>query len=468
MKKLIVSAGLVATGVACVQSAFGDGLDNIIAPQSWSVSGQLRGFYDDNYNIAPGKKGSAGVEVSPSISYNLPTRQSDMGFRFTYGLYYYQDRQDLGLDPFDQTYQLDMWLDHAINERWHINVANTFAIGQEPELLAGPNAANPGQAGTLFRTSGNNIGNHFTASLDTQWTALFGTSLHYGNDFYFYENNGAVLTTGNVNASTAPNHTPGINLPAGQGITVAASNAGLLNRVDQNLGLDFIWTLSSTTKVFVGASAGVSLYTGGEAISAFNYISSPAGTPVNRSLVYNSDARNSISPSAYAGANHQITENLSFNGTLGIMYTVNYNDPLSQDTSWSPTANISMNYTYAAGSYVQMGVQQGQNATYISQIDASGKLTQYQNSTTVYADINQRIFEKLIGTLIGHYVYSTYQGGAFSSDHDNYFGVGVNLTYQISRHFTADVGYNYDNLQSSIPGNSYNRNRVYIGLGANY
>ena len=468
MKKLIVSAGLVATGVACVQSAYGDGLDNIISPQSWSVSGNLRGFYDDNYNIAPGKKGSAGFEVSPSISYNLPTQQSDMGIRYTYGLYYYQDRQDLGLNPFDQTHDLDLWFDHAINERWHINVANTFAVGQEPELISGPNAVNPAAGGVPFRVNGNNIGNHFTASLDTQWTALFGTSLHYANDFYYYENHGATFG-GTTNAAVPisnPNY-PGAS--AGfQGLNPSSGTlAGLLNRVDQNVGLDFIWTLSPTTKFFVGAAAGLSLYTGDEPISVFNF-TTQGGLLVPGHITYMSDSRNSFTPSAYVGANHQFTENLSLNGTLGVQYTVNYNNPLNEDTAWSPVANISLTYTYSAGSYVQLGVQQGQNATYISQTDASGNLTLYQNSTTVYADINQRIFNRLIGTLIGRYVYSTYEGGAFSSDQDNYFGVGVNLSYQISRHFSAEVGYNYDNLQSEIPGNSYNRNRVYFGLGANY
>src|ERR1700744_1086685 len=190
MKKLFVSAGLIAAGAASIQTASAQGLD-VVSPKAWSVSGTLRGFYDDNYSTAPSKKGSAGFEVSPSVSYNLPLQQTDMGIRSTYGLYYYQERQDLDQTPFDQSHQRAFWLDHAINERWHINFTDTFAVGQEPGLLQ-PNQA-AGQ-GTPLRVSGNNIANHALIKLDTQWTRLFGTSLHYNNDFYDYQNSGFSLT----------------------------------------------------------------------------------------------------------------------------------------------------------------------------------------------------------------------------------------------------------------------------------
>ncbi|MBW8864139.1 MAG: hypothetical protein JF609_04295 [Verrucomicrobia bacterium] len=50
MKKFFVSTGLAAISVAGLQSAYGQGLD-IVSPKAWSVSGTLRGFYDDNYNL---------------------------------------------------------------------------------------------------------------------------------------------------------------------------------------------------------------------------------------------------------------------------------------------------------------------------------------------------------------------------------------------------------------------------------
>ena len=48
------------------------------------------------------------------------------------------------------------------------------------------------------------------------------------------------------------------------------------------------------------------------------------------------------------------------------------------------------------------------------------------------------------------------------------YGVGLNLSYQINPHFSVDGGYNYDNVVTDIAGYGYTRNRVYLGLTANY
>ena len=58
----------------------------------WSASASLRGFYDDNYTTSPNgdKQGSAGFEVSPSVQFNVPLQQTEIGLKYTYGLYYYQ------------------------------------------------------------------------------------------------------------------------------------------------------------------------------------------------------------------------------------------------------------------------------------------------------------------------------------------------------------------------------------------
>ena len=69
MKKVIASAGLVAIGAVSLQTnAHVDMSAN--SDKNWTVSGTLRGFYDDNYNTVPngnGKIGSAGFELMPSI-----------------------------------------------------------------------------------------------------------------------------------------------------------------------------------------------------------------------------------------------------------------------------------------------------------------------------------------------------------------------------------------------------------------
>lgn len=136
MNKLFVSAGLLAIGATALQSAMADDA----GPKYWSVGATLRGFYDDNYNIGNSSKGSFGTEVLPTVSAHLPLGQTDIGIRYTYGLYYYENRDEIGVTPIDQTQEVDVWLNHAFNERWNAKFSDTFASGQEPELL---NAGNP-------------------------------------------------------------------------------------------------------------------------------------------------------------------------------------------------------------------------------------------------------------------------------------------------------------------------------------
>src|ERR1035438_5156867 len=100
MKKFFVSLGLAAAGTASLHAAYTpDSQDN---SKMWSLSATLRGFYDNNYTTTPKKHGSAGVEASPSFSLNMPLQQTEIGLRYTYGLYYYQQRENNGQKPIDQ------------------------------------------------------------------------------------------------------------------------------------------------------------------------------------------------------------------------------------------------------------------------------------------------------------------------------------------------------------------------------
>src|SRR5947209_802640 len=93
MKKVMVSAGLVALGVAGGESAHGQLV--AAADKPWSVSGTLRGFYDDNYNTAPdgpGRRSSVGFEVRPSVKFNIPLEATSISLAYIYSMKYYDDR----------------------------------------------------------------------------------------------------------------------------------------------------------------------------------------------------------------------------------------------------------------------------------------------------------------------------------------------------------------------------------------
>jgi Putative beta-barrel porin 2 len=433
MNKLFVSIGLVAAGTVGLQAEYAPDLNTPMQTSKiWSVSASLRGFYDDNYNTAPSgspnDRGSYGFEVSPSLSLNVPLQQTELGARYVYGLYYYQDRDHLGQNPVDQTHQLDLWVDHAFTERWQTKLEDTFIVSQEPQLTS---SGDP----YPYRTKGNNIQNVANISLHTDWTRLLSTDLGYRNSFYDYENSGG-------NASDP-------------------SLAGLLNRDENLVSLNFNWQVQPETKAFIGYQFGQVSYTGNEQISAWP---SPAFPLVS----YDSSDRDNLSHYVYVGVEHRFLQNLSLDVKAGGQYTDEYNAPGGSQTSFNPYADLSVIYTYAEGSYVQAGFTQSQNATDITAPDSSGHIAEYQNSSVLYASVNHRITPKLLGSVIGHWQYSEIKGGAYDGDSDTFYDLGVNLTYNITPHFSAEVGYNFDHLDSGSSDPSYDRNRGYIGVTATY
>ena len=431
MKRKIISAGLIVAGVAGMRiSAMADSA--VAMPKFWNVGANLRGFYDDNYNISGTSKGSAGAELSPSVSLNVPLQQTDFGIRYTYGLYYYEDRDHTGLDPFDMSHQADVWVDHAFNERWKGNFKDTFVSGQEPALLRpGSTAADS----SYYRMNGDNIANHGTLGLDTAWTRLFSTTLTYGNNFYDYAQKGWNSTNG------------------------VASRAGTLNRVEQSVALDLKWDVQQDTTVFVGYQLAWSDFNAGEQIGQYT-------NAVPQTIVYHSKDLNSLSHYGYVGATHQFTSNFGVTARGGATYTDDYN---TSKTTWSPYADVSANYTYAEGSHIQLGVTHDVSATdAISVNEVNGSLTQNAESTVVYLDITRRFLPSLVGEVIGRYQNSVFNGGANDNEADNDLSLGVNLHYQINRYLGAEAGYNYDHVLSQIAGRGFERNRVYVGLGFNY
>ena len=464
MKKLFVSTGLVVIGVVGLQSA-GAAAADIVSPKAWTISGTLRGFYDDNYAIGTTKQGSWGLEVSPSISVNVPLQQTDVGIRYYYSLYYYNDRDNLHINPFDQSHQIEFWMHHAFNPNWKLTVTDHVGIGQEPDLLQ----PNPGGGNPInYRINGDNIANYGNISLDGQLTRSIGMSLSYANNYFDYDNKGAGVQNGGVSLSgyNFPVNTPGFNDGNFRQITgTGASLSGLLDRMEHNINLDFNWTFSPETKIGLGYGYSQVNYSGNEPIATFNYLDT---TPSIRSFVYYSQNRDSRSHNGHLTLNHQLTANITLALSAGVSYNDSYNDPIQHSTSISPSASASLSYTYIPGSYVQLGINQGENSTDVVQPKANGSITQYQHSTVVYADWNHRITEKLTGTLIGRFVYATFEGGAANAVSENNYNVGLNFAYQFNRHFSADAGYNFDDLVTSLSSRSFIRNRVYLGLTATY
>jgi hypothetical protein len=431
MKKTLVSVGLAAAGAAILPSASAQDMQAAASPKIWNVGSTLRGFYDDNYTVSHTKNSSFGFEVSPSVSANVALQQTDIGVKYTFGLYFYLKRSNDGQPPFDYTHQADLWLDHAFNERYKLNVSDSFVVAQDPKLV---------QGGTPQRVSGNNVANRGLITLNAEWTREFSTSTHYGNNFYLFSNNGG-----------------GTPDPANP------TDAALLNRIEQNFGNDFQWNYTDQTMFFVGYTFSWVRYTGNAAISDYAGFK-PNGNPA----YYTSESRNYNSHYGYLGVTEEFSPNLTGTARVGAYYTDNYADPISPYNELAPYADINVVYTYIPGSYVQAGFTQNQNSTDVVAPSSSGHLTQYQNTSTIYGTVNHQITPLLTGSLIGQYSYFSYQDGQYGGSGDNELYSGVSLTYEINHNISANAGYNFDELFSNIAGRSYSRNVVYLGLTANY
>ena len=68
---------------------------------------------------------------------------------------------------------------------------------------------------------------------------------------------------------------------------------------------------------------------------------------------------------------------------------------------------------------------------------AGAVFTLDQESSTVYASINHKLTPKLLGTVIGRWQHSVYNEGIYNNQADDYYSLGLNLSYSFTPHFSG-------------------------------
>jgi len=434
MNKIVASVGLVALGASSLQAASTAGLTPD-AVKPWSVALTLRGFYDDNINTVasndPLNKDSFGFEVSPSVGFTWAVEQTAVSFNYLYSLKYYDTRPNGNTENYDQTHTFNALLQHSFNERYQLKASDSFVIGQEPDVLRAGNAFT-----TFQRVPGDNIRNFGLIDLDGQLTPLLGFQVGYANTFFDYDDSGAIEVG---------------NPP----FIVVSSLSGRLDRIEHLFHLDSHWTIQPQTIGVVGYSFRQINYTANEPIGVVS------------TGILKSEDRDSRMHYFYVGGDHTFRPELTGSLRVGAPYVDYYNDPTGNNTDWGPYANLSLKWTYAPDSYVEGGLSHDLNASDLPG-DNGRSFTTSQDSTVVYASVHHRFTPKIHASVIGQFQDSTYNGGAFNNQSEYYYLVGLNAAYDFNSHFSAEIGYNYDNVDSDIPGRSFDRNRVYIGVTASY
>jgi len=417
MKKLIASAGLAALGAVSLQAQYAPGLSPIERSKPWNVGLSLRGFYDDNYTTQTKalKRDSYGFSVSPSLGINLALDQTSIGFNYTFDLRYFEDRRD---NTADYSHIATLSLKHAFSERYKLEFTDKFISAQEGTVDFGT-VTTP----TRLETDADYIRNIVRVGFDATVTQQIGVYIAYENQFYDYEQTDA-------------------NAPGGIG-----SRSSLLDRMEHLGTLEGRWHVQPSTTGIFGYKYGRVDHTGDGFFLT--------GDPTNP--VANSEFRDSTSHYVYVGGEHAFNSQLNGSVRLGGQFT---DYPNADEDSVTPYVDARLTWTYNPGSYLQLGVVHTLNQTDVAALD--------QESTVIFGTVNHRITPKLTGSLLGQFQNSVYDKGVFDGRTDQLFLAGLNFNYQINPYLSFDAGYNYDRLDAEIAGRGYTRNRVFIGIRANY
>jgi hypothetical protein len=448
MKKIVASVGLVAIGASGIQTASAQALGAADASKPWSVSATLRGFYDDNTATIPNNitlppgvhRDSFGFEVSPSAALNWSVDQTTITLGALYSFLHY-DRIPLNATGHnDNTFTFNAGLTHAFNEQISARASDAFVIGQEPDLLRAGNTFS-----TFQRVSGNNIRNYGSLGLDAQLTPEIGVSAGYDNTFYDYKDRGPSTIT----------------LTDG-GVLYEPSLAGALNRIENRVHIEGNYQVMPETKALIGYQFTDIDYNANEVIGGVN---DPFFLGDTRVYARSRDSREHT---GYVGAEHNFTPEFKGAIRVGGSYTEYYNDP-GVSASWTPYVNATLKYNYAPMSYVEGGFSYDRNATDVVGAGQLGTTTLDAESAVVFLTVNHAITPQIIGSLLAQFQNSKYHGGTFNNNDEQYYLLGLNLEYRFNQYFSANLGYNYDRLESSSSlGRTFDRNRVYIGVTATY
>ncbi len=416
MKKLIASAGIAAVGAASLQAAPQVGLSPTQTSKPWSISASLRGFYDDNITTAPDaiKEESYGIEISPSINYNVVRESTQISLGYTFGLRWYEDREP---DSSDESHQVSANIIHDVSPSLSFKLSDTFRVAQEPTIANGARTR-------VLRGEQDYLQNDASISATKRLSDTLSVLGQYSNRLINYDDQGF---------------------------------SGILDRVEHTPLVHLMSQINPNTVGLIGYRFKAVRYTADEIIP---------GSGIDPNI------RDANSHYAYVGVDHAFTPALQGSARIGVQHTEFENAPAGVDDNvTNPFADANLSYGYAEGSNVQVGVKHERNRNDLAFAGASSLILD-QEQTVIYSSINHRITAKLNASLQGTYLNGSYEGGGPGVDgvDDEYWALGLNLNYTINQFLAAEAGYNFDDYDSGVLSafRSYDRNRVYIGLRASY
>jgi len=424
MKRLITTAGLAALGAASVAPTYAQ--DAMINQKPWSIGASLRGFYDDNYLTYPKAlrdrpgfdDNTFGFEVAPSAGINLKNEQTTFGLSYLYTFRYYIDRED---NEYDQSHQVNLKLSHAFNERFTVDLKDSFVMAQEPSIIDPTFITYPARA------EGDNIRNIAGVQLNAAIVENFSADVGYNNSYYNYEQDAG-------------------DLPIG-------SRSAVLDRIEHDIYAHGNYQVLPKTTLSLGYRYDMYDYTSDDLFLP--------GHPGND--------RDNTSHIGTLGIKQHVNPQLDVSAEAGVQYTQYDNQALFEDDV-SPYGAASIRWAYMQGSSLNAGVKHQKVPTDV-RLASNGTAVADQEATLFWISVNHAITSKITAIVMGQYQHSTYGDssvGGNGDDTDNLFFAGATIAYQFNPHIAAEAGYTYDRLDSDLLLRSFTRNRIYIGTRLSY
>lgn len=430
MKKIVTSAGMIALGVMGAQVATSMAQDSGKTLPWLNASLSVRGFYDDNVatqSAASGlKKDSFGTSVSPRVGASMTSGTTSASMSYKYDMRWYEDRSNSA----DHSHQFNAGLKHDFTENYKLDINEQFVIAQEADLLNELGGA-PFQ---VMRVDGSNMRNTAGFNLDGKFSPTLGARVGYKNSFYDFEDD---------------------------------YHAYKLNRMEHTSYLDLTYDVQQSTQAYLGYQNTMTGYD-------FDGLDPASAGGTTGWFNTPSKAFDNMSHYIYVGARHTLAQGLDLDLRGGVEITqwdnINLVNPAvpgkRDDSVLNPYVKLGVTYAYAEGSTAQVGVLHSRGATQFDALD--------QESTSFYATLNHKITPRINGRLIGQYQMSDYNTlglGTVANGDGNYYTLGAELEYLIYKgvaNVSTELGYNFDQVDTSDNGYTYSRNRVYLGLKVSY
>jgi len=407
---------MAAVAVAGFQTTCAAQTVTIDEDKWWHVNAALRGFYDDNYTVAPKElaQESFGFEVRPGFDVGHKGETHVIKLSTVYAARWFEDRDD---EAWDHSFIADLAGEVQLNPNHVLRLNDTFSYTSEGALLDRNSVVT---SPTVVRAEGTNLRNLADLKWVGQLSRLVGLEVGYQNLFYDYEQSGN------------------------------GSYSALLDRLEHQIRGETRWTLTETFAGIVGYWYEVVDFTG----DSYLYAPIP-GTP-------KSDSRNSNSHFFVVGGDYTVSPHC-FISVRGGAQNVTYENIDGEPDQWNGFGDVNATFEYEEGSYFRVGGKYGRNRTDVAGATFNS-LTLDQETVTVYGVISHKLTESLTARASGQVQFGEFNGGSWDGQAEGLYLVGFSLTYDINQYLAVEAGYNYDRLDSDDAQRTYSRNRVFLGL----